>query len=302
MVRSVSISDTQFRIGVGAAGAALVALLSTLRFCGGVTLPDKPPPPAAATHGTSSQLFTRSQSSPTVYLDFLGKDAAVAGVPAPSLAQMSRKLPDHVDDERHVLEVGAAPLEVAGLRLRALHVDGQGTPLAGSAGGARDDGLALEITNATGAAVAYNVETQPIPLAGCEAARPLWFNAMTIAKDHVETRIECAWREGMALAVTRVEAIEVPPLSAWYLDHVPPAVVGIEPRIARGHRGTTAGLRCSFAMPQAVRSGLERGEIRWRDLVDFYSRHRCETYHFPLTYRMFSSDNERIVPAASAAM
>lgn len=287
MVKSVSISDTHFRIGVGAAGAALVALLSTLRFCGAVSLPDKPPPPAAATRGTSIQLFTRSQASPTVYLDFLSHDAAVAGVPAPSLAQMVRKLLDHVDRERHVLEVGAEPLEVAGVRLRAVRVE---------------EGLALEITNTTGAAIAYDVETQPVPMAGCEAARPLSFNAMTIAKDHSETRLECAWRDGMALAVTHVETIEVPALSAWYLDHVPPSQVGIEPRIARGHRGTTAGLRCAFAMPQAVRSGLERGEIRWRDLVDFYARHRCETYQFPLSYRAFSADGERDVPAVSAGM
>lgn len=286
MVRSVSISDTQFRIAVGVAGLALVVVIATLRFAGEVGLPAKPPPPAA-TRGTSSQLFSRSTASPTMYRDFLAQDAAAAGLPAPSLELMSRKLVDRVDSARHVLEVDAPAIELAGVRLRALRLP---------------EGLALEITNATSATLAYDVETAPIPSIGCDGAPVLRFNAMTIAKDQREIRIECGWRDGIALAVTRVETLEVPGLSAWYLDHVPPAVVGLEPRIARGHRPPPTGPRCAVTMAQAVRSGLERGEIRWRDLVDFYSRHRCETYHFPLQYRAFESDNERSVPAVAAGM
>jgi len=286
MVKSVSISDTQFRIGVGVAGIALVVGLGVVRFCGTVSLPAKPPPPGA-TRGTSSQLLTRSLASPQVYLDFVAKDAAAAGVPTPTIDELSRKLPDHVDSARHVLEVGEPAIELAGVRLRAIHAA---------------EGLALEIANATGAAIAYDVVTEPIPVAGCESAQVLWFNAMTIAKDHSETRVECRWRDGIALAVTRVETVELPPLSVWYLDHVPPAVVGIEPRIARGHRAAETGPRCAFALPQSVRSGLERGEIGWRDLVDFYARHRCETYHFPYEYRAFKKDNERSVPAVASGM
>jgi hypothetical protein len=79
-------------------------------------------------------------------------------------------------------------------------------------------------------------------------------------------------------------------------------VVGIKPRIARGHYAPTATERCSVALPQAVRSGLERGEIGWRDLVDFYARHRCQTYQFPLLYRAFKSDGEHSVPAVSMGM
>jgi hypothetical protein len=101
------------------------------------------------------------------------------------------------------------------------------------------------------------------------------------------------WHEGIALAVSRAETVEVPPLSAWYLDHVPLSAVGLEPRFTRGHLAPETGARCTFAMPQAVRSGLERGEIGWRDLIDFYARHRCQTYQFPLSYRAFKQDGER---------
>jgi hypothetical protein len=55
-------------------------------------------------------------------------------------------------------------------------------------------------------------------------------------------------------------------------------------------------------MPQVVRSGLENGRIGWRDLVDFYARHRCQTYEFPIAYRALKSDGERPIPAVDASM
>jgi hypothetical protein len=284
MVKSVSITDAQFRIGVGVAGIALVVGIASVRFCGRVSLPAKPPPPAVP-HGTSSELLTRSSASPVVYQDFVARDAAEAGVRAPALEELSRKLPYRVDDARHVLEVGQPAAEIAGVRLRAIRIE---------------DALALEIANATGSSIAYDVVTAPLR-AACTAAPARAFNAMTIRPDGREIRVECAWHEGIALAVTRVETVEVPPLSAWYLDHVPPSAVGIEPRIARGHLAPETGA-CAFAMAQAVRSGLERGEIGWRDLIDFYARHRCQTYQFSLSYRAFKTDGERSVPAVSTGM
>jgi hypothetical protein len=285
MVKSVSITDAQFRIGVGVAGIALVAGIAAVRFCGPVSLPPKPPPPQVP-HGTSSELLTRSSASPVVYQDFVARDAAEAGVRAPARDELSRKLPYRIDDARHVLEVGQPALEIAGVRLRAIRIE---------------DALALEIANATGSSIAYNVVTTAVP-AGCDAAPARRFNAMTIRPNGREIRVECAWHAGIALAAERVETVEVLPLSAWYLDHVPPSAVGIEPRIARGHQPPATGAPCAFALPQAVRSGLERGEIGWRDLIDFYARHRCQTYQFSLLYRAFKRDGERSVPAMSAGM
>jgi len=285
MVKSVSITDTQFRVGVGIVGVLLVSGLTAVSFCGSLALPPKPPPPSGPS-GTSSQLLTRSSASPAAYQDFIAQDAIAAGVPTPTLEELSRKLPYHVDDTRHVLEVGEPAFEVAGVRLRAVHVA---------------EGLGLEVANTTGSDIAYRVVTTTVPAARCNGSA-LAFNAMTIGKGLSETRIECVWRDGIALAVTRVETFELVPLSAWYVAHVPPSVVGIEPRIARGHAPPRGGERCASVLPQAVRSGLERGEIGWRDLVDFYARHRCQTYQFPSIYRAFNSDGERSLPAAAAGM
>lgn len=276
-----AMSDQQYRLGVLAGAVALVSVITYLRFCGSVGLPAKPPPPAGPS-GTQTELLSKSASSPTVYTGFLASDASAAGVRTPTLTEMSRKLPYRVDEARHVLEPGNPPIDVAGLRLRLER---------------SSDQVVMVIENLLESDAAYEVTSMPSGGAGCNAARPLPFNAMVIRKGGSERRTECTWRDGMSIIVTKVETIEVLPLSAWYLSQLPPQVVGIEERIARGHHGVDSKEKCSAVVSQVVRTGFDRGEIGWRDLVDFYSRHRCQTYQFPSSYRALRADGERAVPA-----
>jgi hypothetical protein len=156
----------------------------------------------------------------------------------------------------------------------------------------------MTIQNLVASDLAYQVSSQPsIGTNPCNSVNPLPVNVMVIGKGGSEARTECAYRDGESIIVTKVETVEVPPLSSYYLSQLPPAVVGIEPRIARGHHGMETKEPCSAVTSQVVRTGLDRGEIGWRDLVDFYARHRCQTYQFPSTYRAFKSDGERQLPA-----
>jgi hypothetical protein len=276
--------DTRFRITGLVGGLVLVVLIAYLRFCGSVSLPAKPPPPVGPT-GTSRQLLAQSIGSPAVYESFLEHDAAAAGVRAPSVDDMSRKLPYRVDEARRSLELGQPPVEVAGLRL---HVERAG------------DRVVLVIQNAVDAPLAYNVVTSPsLGLASCNSAVPLPFDANVIAKGAITTRVECVWRDRMAIMVTKVETLELTSLQAWYLDQVPAEVLGIEARIARGHRAADASSRCSAVVSAVIRGMQEQGEITWRDLADFYARHRCQSYQFPSSYRAFKVDGEHALPAAS---
>ena len=273
--------DPQFRIGVIAGGVVLVLIITYLRFCGSVSLPAKPPAPTQPT-GTQQQLLTQASATPGMYLSFVERDAATAGVRAPTLDEMSKKLAYRVDDARHVLALGQPAIEVAGLRLHLEHAG---------------DAVVLVITNLEHSDLAYNVATTPSTGAGsCNGGRSLPINAMVVSKGRSEMRTECGFREGISLIVTKVETVEVGPLSTYYLSEVPPTQVGIEERIARGHHGVEAREPCNAVLSQVVRAGLEHGEIGWRDLVDFYSRHRCQTYTFPPSYRAFSSDNQRSLP------
>ncbi len=274
--------DAQFRVGVVVGGIVLVAVITSLRFCGSLSLPAKPPP-LQEPQGTQRQLLSSTASSPSVYRDYIEHDAAAAGVRVPTVGEMSKKLVYRVDDSRQVLEPGKPATEVAGLRLRAER---------------SGDALVLVIQNLVESDLAYNVVTTIADgsTSTCTSvpARPI--NAMVIARGASESRTECAWRDGMAIAVTKVETLEVGPLSSYYLSEAPPALVGLDPRTARGHRGAETKEPCSGVVPRVVTAGVERGDLGWRDLADFYARHRCQSFQFPMTYRAFKSDNERQLP------
>jgi hypothetical protein len=277
----VAISDAQIRIGSIGAAVVLAAGITVVRFCGSVSLPPKPEAPPVV-RGTATELIEQANASPIVYQDFLAKDATAAGVRTPTYDEMGRKLPYRVDEGRRVLEVGDAPIEVAGLRLAAVR---------------SGDTIVLDIENTTKSDLAYLVATEPTPnIAGCSSVLPIPYNAIVVAKGQHESRVECVYRTGMAIAVSRVETVELPPLSAWYLVQVPPHHLGIDDRVTRGHRMPKTRDRCISLVSQAVRAGLENGEIGWRDLVDFYARHRCQTYPFPASYRAFTSDGQRKIP------
>jgi hypothetical protein len=277
--------DPQFRWIVLGGGAAMVAAMSVVRFCGTVSLPPKSPPPAGLT-GTQQQLMARTDSSPSVYLDYLHSDALAASVPVPTLKDMQRKLAYHGDESTRELAPGQPPIEIAGLRLH-LEVSG--------------DTLVMKIDNLLPTDAAYRVATSSSLGKGCNSAAVLPFDAMVIPKGASETRTECVYRPSeSAIRISRVETIELPPLSSYYVEHVPPSLVGIEDRIARGHRA--AGEVCSAVESQSVRSGIENHQISWRDLVDFYARHRCQTYQFPASYRALTEDGERAIPAVDASM
>jgi hypothetical protein len=273
--------DQNFRLGVTAGGTMLVMLIIFLRFCGGLSLPPKPAPPTGP-EGTSQQLLTRSTASPEVYRGFLQRDAQSASLHMPTMEDMSRKFPYRVDEARHVLEPGKPAIEVAGLRLR---LDRAG------------DQVDLVIQNLIESDVAYEVSTTvTVGASVCNAVRSLPYNAMVLEKGGSETRTECGFRAGIAVVVTKVETIEVPRLSAWYLSQVPPTLVGTEDRLARGHHGVQTSEPCSSVQSAMVKAGMDRGEITWRDLADFYARHRCQSYPFPSSYRAFKADGEHQLP------
>jgi hypothetical protein len=277
-------SDQQFRIGVIAGAIVLVAVITSLRFCGSLSLPAKPPEPKGAT-GTSRQLLTKSTASPAVYQQLLEGDAAIAGVRAPTVEDMSRKLAYRVDDARHPLELGKPPLDIAGLRI---HVERVG------------DQVTLVVQNTVESDLAYHVVTNAPEVYACRDARPLPFNAMVLRKGGQETRAECV--AGSPLYLIKVETLEIPPLSGYYLNQLPTRLVGLDDHTVRGHRGVTSKEPCSSSMSQVVQSGIERGDITWRDLVDFYARHRCQTYQFPSSYRALDADGQRPIPAVDSAM
>src|SRR4051812_24731108 len=106
--------SSQFRIGTLAGAFLLFVVIVYLRFCGSVSLPNKPPPPQGPS-GTQRELMTKSTGSPQIYKSFLEADAQTAGLRMPTIAEMSKKLDYRVDEARHVIDPGKPPIDVAGL-------------------------------------------------------------------------------------------------------------------------------------------------------------------------------------------
>lgn len=272
------------RIGVVAGTIGLGLAISTLQFCGAVSLPAKPPPPAD-TLAASQEVLRRSTQTESGWVASLDKDALAAGVEAPTPQAMSKKLVMRADEGTRTLAPGEPAIDAAGLRLSA--VESGGT-------------LALVIENRATSDLAYRVVTRVRPDGGCGRRDVDAYNANVVARGGREVRSECAYRGGMSLEISRVESIELSPLSAFYVSKVPPRALGADARLAVGHEPDLPGGAqvCNIAVSQALRAGLDSGAIQWRDLVDFYARHRCETYQFPLQYRAFVRDGERPLPAA----
>ena len=276
-----------FRLGTLAGVVVLAGSLTYLRFCGEVSLPPKPPPPV--TTGPASETLGRVAASTDSWMAFVTRDAAAAGLPAPSATEMGKKLLHRVDEQPFVIAPGEGSKEVAGVRLTAV----------AKADAGNKQLLALQIENLTGADLAYRVLTEPRPGgAACNQRGILGHDAIVVRKGGTVVRSECVYRPGMSLRIARVETVELQPLMAAYLSRVPPAALGAEPRLARGHQpelpsGWTV---CTTVASQAVRADIDEGRIAWRDLVDFYARHRCDTYRFPEGYRAFEKDGQRPLP------
>jgi hypothetical protein len=280
--------DVRTIVGVAAGGIGLVAALVFLRFCGDLGVPDKPPRPRY--EDLPEKVAREVSASTEIYVQTLDRDALTAGVSAPSLEDMGRAYTWRVDTKGHVLQPGGAPITVAGLRLSAISHRVQGSePL-----------FSLVVENPGTSAVAYRVETDiSSGNAACQNRTLLPHNGNVIAAGGRQVRGECVFKKGIELYVRQVETADLPPLAAFYLSLVPPQAMGVEERVAGGHRPQLpAGVvPCNVAMSQSVRAGLEDGAVTWRDLADFYSRHTCARYQYIDGYRAFTSDGERGLPA-----
>jgi hypothetical protein len=281
-------SDTQFKIIVAGAASALVAGIATLSFCGSVHIAAKPPAPLL--HGqNASELLQASNAATSVWAGYLETDARAAGVSPPSVAEMSMSLTwleSHTDKD---LAIGDPAIELAGLTVRFISDSATGNSM-------------VTLTNHGANAVAYHLETKTSNSDYvCNNITHSEHNTMMVPANSTEKVSVCPLRPQMTAAIS-LQSVSLSPLSAYYMQLVPPSLVGVPDKLAKvHHNGLGAPSRCPQLPSAGVKGGLASGKIRWRDLIDFYSRHRCETYSFPLSYRAFTKNNERPLPASDAS-
>lgn len=271
-------------------GAVAICLgVASLRMCGGdIAMPPKPPPPTMT--GSAQDVLKNASATHASWRAGIERDAAIVGVPAPGDDAMAKKLLYRVDEEARVLAPGEGSIEAAGLRLTASTEPEEGR---------NRKALLLTIENLTDSDLAYHVVSVPRPGgAACNDRLLLAHNAIVVGRGEKVVRSECVYRDGMSLALERVETVALPPLSSAYVSRLPPAAVGADARLSRGHRpALPSGMTvCTTVASQTVRADIESGATTWRDLVDYYARHSCANYQFPEGYRAFEKDGAQSLP------
>ncbi len=282
------VTDSQYRIIVAVAGAALVAGLTAWQFCGDVRIAAKPPAPILRGK-TAGELFTASTQTKSVWAGYLERDAHTAGIAVPAESEVAKVLRWRDGETTTELSIDSAAVELAGLSVQFKH-------------DSATDNAVVVLRNPSDHPVAYHlIAATSASSYVCNNVKHSPHNTMVVAAQGSETISVCQFRDGITASV-KLQTIELTPLAAYYVQQVPPTLIGVDDKLAKVHRNDRATPSSCDAKPSSgVKGGLGNGKIRWRDLIDFYARHRCETYRFPLSYRSFTVDGERPLPAVAPA-
>jgi hypothetical protein len=279
------------------AGALVILLGVMLRFDYDLEallppLPARPAPP------DREESLRRTDFTPQMWAAYVSEDAGRFLVPAPRPGDLEAPFDHERIDERQVLLPGET-VETRYLRIGARVEKHTATRDRGTYSTAH---LVLTIENRTNRFVAYQIETGvgASPQA-CLRKGDVPHNAIALAPGETIKRTECVFRKGMRVTLRRIEAMAIPEISYHYVSALYPPHAGLDGRPTRGHR-PTRGEPCTAIPEQAIRVGMERGTVTWRDVIDFYARHRCETYIFPAGYKAFTRKGELPLPVTAETL
>ncbi len=263
-----------------------VVVVTYLRYFGDFDLPPKPPKPATSSE-SAAVVSERIELSTAVYESYLGKDTKTFGIPQVQIEQMAAVFPYREASKAQTLASGQSTT-VHGIQLSlSLEKVGEETR----------EHMVLSIENLGHQPLAYRIVTRPSSgKAACSNMRQLPHNGLALAAGATIKRTECGYREGRTLEIISVETIVLPELGYFYLSLMSPANFGLDMRTSSHHKTARAGMACQTLQSSSLRNAIAEGQVRWRDLVDFHSRHRCQTYAFPPNYKAFQVDGEHSLP------
>ena len=288
-------NDTAFRIAVLTVAVLAGAAIARLSFCRPVDLPALPaqPPPPRIEVG---EVQATVASDPAEYAQRVATDSRTLRVDPPATpADLARVMAHQAKDAKLALEPRGkkSSTEVLGLRLSLSIAEIEGTPRRQ---------MVLTIQNTTEHHLAYRVVSRPSQgTRPCHEKSDFAHNAIALAPGEKIRRSECIYKSGWRLLIDRVETVELPRLSYYYVSALSPTALGLDRLSSRGHRAVGGRLPCQTFQSAVLDDALRSGATAWRDLIDFYARHPCQVYTFPNGYKAFAADGERALPAVVVA-
>jgi hypothetical protein len=248
----------------------------------------RPPPPA------SMMLNSDMRFSPVFYRTQIEQDAKSYGIQVPSWDEITQPNPyfDELKGKQH-LRIKAS-VETRHLRV-SLEISKAISVIEGQTMNA--DHLVLRIENRTPLYLAYRIQTSVTDKRRCSIKGEIPHNAMAIGPSQTIMRTECLYRKEESVDVNRIEVIEMPALSAYYVSRLPPNATLYDPRTFSGHVGFRGhdGCQQTFSWHE-IKEGVDSKQFEWRDVIDFYARHNCSEYSFFKTYR-YRNDTNAPLPA-----
>jgi hypothetical protein len=273
-------------LAVGASGL-FVIVIGTMLLYGGEpppapSAPQPPPPPEV----TMNSVLKYSQP---VYLALVETDARTFKVHVPTLEELGR--PNNYFEElrsRHRLKT-RGNVETPHLRL-AMAVGKRTAQLEGQSFAV--DHLLLRIENKSDRYLAYRVETSVADKHKCSSKGDLSHDALVLEPHQTIERSECLYRADEYIDVIHAEVMELSALQAHYVSRLPANPTLYDPRTSAGHVPMAGSLCPQTFSWSEIREGIEKKQIGWKDVVDFYARHNCDEYSFFKGYRYRTSTSE----------
>ena len=248
----------------------------------------RPPPP------TSTIINADMRFSPVYFRTLLEQDAKAFGIAAPSWEEFTQPNP-YFDELKSKQRLRVkVPIETSHLRI-SLEIGKATSIIEGQTLSA--DHLILRIENRTPFYLAYRIQTSVPDKRKCANKGDIPHNAMAIAPNQTILRTECLFRKEEGVEINRVEVLQVPALSAYYVSRLPPNVTLYDPRTFAGHVGFRGQDSCQQTFSwREIKDGVDQKQFEWRDVMDFYARHNCSEYSFFKAYR-YRNDSNAPLPA-----
>jgi hypothetical protein len=280
-------TDLRFRVLAGVATLAIVLVILHFQFARDPAPPPAPKKPVIDNHVD----LNATDYSPLLFKSDVEHDCEDFQIPKVTLDELGAVFPGRSALPKKLLAVGAS------LDTDELHLSLRTESLtaAMSAGKIETPHLVLSIQNKTDHPLAYRVDTSlnASPQI-CVAKADYKQNAIALLPHETQQRTECIAGDQAAITVDRIESIDIPMISYYYVSKVNPADIGENRLTTRGH-AAPVGTLCE--VPDSVNRALQHQQATWRDVIDFYSRHNCAKYSYFQGYKAFSRPGERTLPA-----
>jgi hypothetical protein len=270
-----------------------------LRFGEAPAAPPQPPRPKLSSV-VGIQTMQDLDYSPQIYRAQLDEDATQLKVARVTPEDLSGVLAHEVVLLNKPLPTGAT-VETKTLRLTAVTSDEIASSMGG---GIATEHIGLKIENKTDQPLAYRVDTMipGISAKHCLSKSDAQHNAIALPPRGSVVRTECTGKGADSFMIQLVETVALPEISFYYVSALVPAHTGLEPRPTRGHRPPNGQAACKDIPEQLIRRGMEQQKVMWFDVIDYYARHSCHKFIFPVGYKAFTKPSDWTLPVSAASV